>query len=278
MEETLYRIFSTYVGRPVTRNDAHTVFFELGLESSQLLAIIKDIEGAFDLRLNPTLLFECSSISELLEDIKTKGTDESSGLVADAAPVSETQSGSQTFTFYEHEAFLQDHLVFGKPALMGVVYPCLVLEASGASHSGTCPAELKDIRFTGGPVTLEPGEAAQIDISFAAEKSAERFTASCTVSGKESRKTCAEGEISRYTEAPIKKSYDVEQMKSHAQKVAPDVISRLYDSVADFTIGPMLKTVTAGYKMSESSFLLQLDLSGKKKKAICITLHLTRLY
>ncbi|XYJ23579.1 acyl carrier protein [Bacillus velezensis] len=85
MEETLYRIFSTYVGRPVTRNDAHTVFFELGLESSQLLAIIKDIEGAFDLRLNPTLLFECSSISELLEDIKTKGTDESSGLVADAA-------------------------------------------------------------------------------------------------------------------------------------------------------------------------------------------------
>lgn len=92
-------------------------------------------------------------------------------------PVSETQSGSQTFTFYENEAFLQDHLVFGKPALMGVVYPCLVLEASGASHSGTCPAELKDIRFTGGPVTLEPGEAAQIDISFAAEKSAERFTA-----------------------------------------------------------------------------------------------------
>lgn len=53
---------------------------------------------------------------------------------------------------------------------MGVVYPCLVLEASGASHSGTCPAELKDIRFTGGPVTLEPGEAAQIDISFAAER------------------------------------------------------------------------------------------------------------
>ncbi|MGX4256842.1 SDR family NAD(P)-dependent oxidoreductase [Bacillus sp. YH3-2-B2] len=266
MEETLYRIFSTYVGRPVTRNDAHTVFFELGLESSQLLAIIKDIEGSFDLRLNPTLLFECSSISELLEDIKTKGTDESSGLVADAAPVSETQSGSQTFTFYEHEAFLQDHLVFGKPALMGVVYPCLVLEASGASRSGTYPAELKDIRFTGGPVTLEPGEAAQIDISFAAEKSAERFTASWTVSGKESRKTCAEGEISRYTEAPIKKSYDVEQIKSHAQKVGPDVISRLYDSVADFTIGPMLKTVTAGYKMSESSFLLQLDLSGKKEK------------
>ena len=25
-------------------------------------------------------------------------------------------------------------------------------------------------------------------------------------------------------------------MKAHAQKVAPDVISRLYDSVADFTI------------------------------------------
>ncbi|MDJ1630929.1 hypothetical protein QNN00_13210 [Bacillus velezensis] len=96
------------------------------------------------------------SISELLEDIKTKGTGESSGLVADAAPVSETQSVSQTFTFYEHEAFLKDHLVFGKPALMGVVYPCLVLEASGASHSGTYPAELKDIRFTGGPVTLEP--------------------------------------------------------------------------------------------------------------------------
>lgn len=65
MEETLNRIFSTYVGRPVTRNDAHTVFFELGLESSQLLAIIKDIEEAFDLRLNPTLLFECK------EDIRT---------------------------------------------------------------------------------------------------------------------------------------------------------------------------------------------------------------
>ncbi|XYJ23578.1 hypothetical protein ACSE3M_01210 [Bacillus velezensis] len=158
-------------------------------------------------------------------------------------------------------------------ALMGVVYPCLVLEASGASRSGTYPAELKDIRFTGGPVTLEPGEAAQIDISFAAEKSAERFTASCTVSGKESRKTCAEGEINRYTEAPIKKSYDVEQMKSHAQKVGPDVISRLYDSVADFTIGPMLKTVTAGYKMSESSFYCSWTYQEKRKRrsaSLCI--------
>ncbi|MDJ1630928.1 acyl carrier protein [Bacillus velezensis] len=67
MEETLYRIFSTYVGRPVTRNDAHTVFFELGLESSQLLAIIKDIEGAFDLRLNPTLLFECAAYPNCLK-------------------------------------------------------------------------------------------------------------------------------------------------------------------------------------------------------------------
>ena len=122
--------------------------------------------------------------------------------VADAAPVSETQSGSQTFTFYEHEAFLQDHLVFGKPALMGVVYPCLVLEASGTSHSGTYPAGLKDIRFTG--VRHAGAGRAHVDISFAAEKSAERFTASCTVSGKESRKTCAEGEISRGIEAPVK--------------------------------------------------------------------------
>ncbi|WP_373855388.1 SDR family NAD(P)-dependent oxidoreductase, partial [Desulfocucumis palustris] len=65
IEVFLQKIFSKHLKRPASQIDLCTGFFELGMESSRLLAVVQDIERAFDLSLNPTLLFEYTTIAEL---------------------------------------------------------------------------------------------------------------------------------------------------------------------------------------------------------------------
>lgn len=51
--------------------DEHAGFYDLGLDSNQLLAIVVDIEQAFAVQLYPTLLFEYSTIAQLATYIGT---------------------------------------------------------------------------------------------------------------------------------------------------------------------------------------------------------------
>lgn len=62
---TLLEIFAKHLGRKSVQIDLNSGFYELGLESSQLLTILQDIERAFNMSLSPVLLFEYLTIAEL---------------------------------------------------------------------------------------------------------------------------------------------------------------------------------------------------------------------
>ena len=72
MEAILRKIFSSYLNQAASQIDINRNFFEIGLESSQLLSIVKEIENSFNLSLSPILLFENNNIRELIDSIKTK--------------------------------------------------------------------------------------------------------------------------------------------------------------------------------------------------------------
>lgn len=65
IESLLVRIFTKHLNLEADEIDLDKGFFELGLQSSQLLAVMEDIEKALELSISPTLLFEHTTIGEL---------------------------------------------------------------------------------------------------------------------------------------------------------------------------------------------------------------------
>jgi 3-oxoacyl-(acyl-carrier-protein) synthase/acyl carrier protein len=72
IESLLRKIFSRHLNQPASQIDINSGFYEIGLESSQLLTIVNDIENSFSLSLSPTLLFENNNIRELMNYLKVK--------------------------------------------------------------------------------------------------------------------------------------------------------------------------------------------------------------
>ncbi|XXR37670.1 SDR family NAD(P)-dependent oxidoreductase [Sorangium sp. So ce375] len=66
LEAVLRNVFAKHLRRPPGDLELDTVFFELGLESAQLLMVVRDLENALSLSLNPTLLFETNSLRDLM--------------------------------------------------------------------------------------------------------------------------------------------------------------------------------------------------------------------
>ncbi|WP_167518618.1 SDR family NAD(P)-dependent oxidoreductase [Paenibacillus brasilensis] len=85
VQERLSQIFSKYLAWEASEIDVNIGFYELGLESAQLLAVVKDLEEAFGLALAPTVLFEYTTIAELAAYFTEKG----------AAPIGQFNSGIQ---------------------------------------------------------------------------------------------------------------------------------------------------------------------------------------
>jgi len=94
VESLLRKIFSRHLNQPASKIDINSGFYEIGLESSQLMTIVNDIENSFSLSLSPTLLFENSNIRELIDCLKVKKKE--SGYVAytEAEPVKKIDSVS----------------------------------------------------------------------------------------------------------------------------------------------------------------------------------------
>jgi 3-oxoacyl-(acyl-carrier-protein) synthase/acyl carrier protein len=72
IESLLRKIFSRHLNKSASQIDINSGFYEIGLESSQLLTIVNDIENAFSLSLSPTLLFENNNIRELIDCLQVK--------------------------------------------------------------------------------------------------------------------------------------------------------------------------------------------------------------
>jgi polyketide synthase PksN len=70
---TLQAIFARLLGGGHGSLDPRTGFFEMGMQSSQLLIALREIEKAFSLELNPTILFEHSNLAELGAFLASRG-------------------------------------------------------------------------------------------------------------------------------------------------------------------------------------------------------------
>lgn len=65
LESAVCRVFGQYLQREPALIDVNVGFYELGLESSQLLSLVRELEQVTGVSLHPTLLFEYTTISEL---------------------------------------------------------------------------------------------------------------------------------------------------------------------------------------------------------------------
>jgi 3-oxoacyl-(acyl-carrier-protein) synthase/acyl carrier protein len=258
-------------------------YYEMGLDSARLLDIVHQIETRISATLSPTLLFEYTTISELAAYIaenyasefglQTAATREiqKQQVVGDPLAVDNFDSStrlslkSNTYTFSGHEAFLQDHLVFGKPALMGITHPCLVLETYIQNNPESFPVELKNVTFTGGPVTLREMETAHIEVQFVENENQAKFQTVFYVTDPHSIKSCCRGEYSkaRFT-SPGK--IDIGEMIGQSKPLDKKALNKLYQGIKDFTIGPMLKTIDAAYVYNDSTLISKVSLSGKLEK------------
>lgn len=73
MEEWLRGEAERIIGRKILESEMNTSFFDLGMDSSQLLAMESSLEKKFDRNFYPTLLFEYPDLSQLAGFLKESG-------------------------------------------------------------------------------------------------------------------------------------------------------------------------------------------------------------
>jgi acyl carrier protein len=240
-----------------------TVFFEIGLQSAQLMHVVKEIETLFDLRLSPTLLFETNNLRELIAYLAPKVKATQTPKVKAETKAEAKAASPEAYAFHGHEPYLQDHLVFGKPALMGVTHPSLALEAFVKSHS--YPVELNRIEFVGGPITLEATETAHIGVHFREEGGETHFTTDYYVNDPSDRKVCCRGTAAG-SATPAADRFDLAAMLQQVKPLDRQTVAGWYELVQGFQIGPMLRTIEAAYLVDDSTLLMKVDLRGKLQK------------
>jgi acyl transferase domain-containing protein/acyl carrier protein len=268
-EALLQQLLAERLKKPVDQIQLNAGYYEMGLDSSGLLELVQAIETKVNSALPPTLLFEYTTIAELAAYLSKKYASQFSrssraAQVAEQKQTASNQVVADTYVFYEHEAFLQDHLVFGQPALMGVVHPCLVLETYLQNQPEAFPVELKNTKFIGGPVTLKETETVQVQVQFAEGQDKTSFKTVHHVTDPNNCKPCCQGDIGTPTVAPEK--IDLEAMLSQAKPLDKLALNKVYHSIKDFTIGPMLRIIDAAYVTNDSTLISKVNLAGKLKK------------
>lgn len=274
IETALRRIYSAYLQVEPSQLDLDIGFFDLGFESSQLLAVLKETEKAFGISLSPTLLFEKSNLRELIDHIRHASAGEQTVVPSTSAVIGDLQShragGSADFfphhfSFSGDEPFLQDHLVFGQPALMGVTYPCLALECGRTDGAKDFPVTLEDIQFAGGPLTLRKGERATIRVQLGQENGQQPFSTVCFTSTPENARLCCSGHFTR-DDSFHRPRVAISRIIAQSRGLNQTQIDKFYSAVKDFTIGPMLRVIESAWVHQDSTLVLKISLAGKMQK------------
>lgn len=242
----------------VDQVDPQRGFFDMGLSSAQMLTILKDIEQLLSRRLNPTLLFEYNTVAELLVHLHQ--------VAAKAAPLAVAPSPVQppvsaSYRFAADEAYLLDHRVDGQPALMGITYPSLVLQTALAGAAGR-PLSLQDIRFHGGPLKLQAGQVAEVEVRLESAGSA-GFSVYQRLLG-EGASLCCEGRL-QTLEQREPATLDLQALISAARPCTAQQIDSCYRAVPAFALGPMLKTLVAAYEGADGSLICEVELSSSER-------------
>jgi len=258
VEEPLKKIFAKYVNTNMDQLE-NLGFLELGMESSQLLELVKDVEEQFELSLSPSLLFEYSNFIALAGYLEKKLAEDGTN-----SQNWSTESGTLTipsdkYEFYGSEPFLQDHQVYARPAIMGVTYPCLAIETYLKNNPEGYPLALRNIRFYGGPVGLNKNETVEVEVK---SKGVNGFETLFGTSNKE--RNCVGDFIGTVDSIPER--LEIQSIVSQSKMFAPGTIEKIYKMIHDIKIEKTLKTIEALYAYDKVTLVAKITMAGSQKR------------
>ena len=291
---TVRELVAKELQKPAEQVPLEEGFFNLGLQSSQMLGLLADIEKHFGLSLSPTLFFEYGNISDVAAHLKDKvplspkqaptkspkqSTTISAPTPAQALTTEHSNILNQTFSFDAKKPLMADHLVYSTPALMGIVHPCLAFELlkagnsrqgySQQGYSGTksiATQSLQNVVFEGGPITA--GSNGQVFVKATISHQGE--SASSNASGSNltgtgvfesyhlrddgTQNLCCRAQI---VESSVLKPAPVElaSLLQHADKLSALELDELYNQIDDFTIGTALKTMSSAFITADNQLI-----------------------
>ncbi|WP_437836515.1 SDR family NAD(P)-dependent oxidoreductase [Sorangium sp. So ce1153] len=257
IEAFLRELIAERLRRPAEEIGRATRFHELGLSSSELLMLAHSIEKKVGASLSPTLLFEYVTIAELAAHLAALGHFEPGSEPANPAP--------GKYVFEGAEPYLQDHRVFDAPALMGITHPCLAVESFLGESRGALPVELRNVRFRGGPITLEDDESVALAVAFSQGEQGTSFEVKYATGTGEPSKICCAGDAIGPA-AAIAERVDVDALLGSGRRLTEAELDGIYRRTPDFTLGPLLRTADAVWVVDESTQILRVDLGANAQK------------
>ncbi|XXT21474.1 SDR family NAD(P)-dependent oxidoreductase [Sorangium sp. So ce429] len=257
IEAFLRQLIAERLRRPAAEIGRATRFHELGLSSSELLMLAHSIEKKVGESLSPTLLFEYVTIAELAAHLAALGHFEPEAEPANPAP--------GKYVFKGAEPYLQDHRVFDAPALMGITHPCLAVESFLGESRGALPVELRNVRFRGGPITLENDESVALAVAFSQGEQGTSFEVKYGTGTGEPSKVCCAGDAIGPAPATAER-VDVDALLGSGRRLTEAELDGIYRRTPDFTLGPLLRTADAVWVVDESTQVLRVNLGASALK------------
>jgi acyl transferase domain-containing protein/acyl carrier protein len=226
----LIRILAAATNLSPEAIDPEAGFFDLGLQSSRMLALVEDIERAFSASFAPTLLFEHGSTRELAAFIDSVSRTHAKKPAATAA-IAATR---RTYVFDTRDTLLDHHRVRGVPMLPGVVHPSLLLDMALAAGS-TWPLVLNDVVFAGGP--LQGDQQGRLAVEVQLDRATGRFA---TFHAGAAEASCR-GRISTADQPAIGETFP--SLPGDMRRLDELEREAMFCAVADFQLGPALRTL-----------------------------------
>jgi 3-oxoacyl-(acyl-carrier-protein) synthase/acyl carrier protein len=274
VETYLKKIFYKYINSSFTQIDLNSGFYELGLDSSQLLDLVKDIENSFNISLSPSVLFEYSNMKDLIKyleekfgqkDLQSKFESANSFQDKNILDNKHVTLTSGVFEFNENEPYLQDHLMYDRPVLMGITYPCLALESYIQNNPDSYPVELNNIRFLGSPASLNKNEKINISVEFNKKNGHNSFNTKFYINDKTKEQiSCTGDHIGKVNISPDK--INIDKILKLSKPLSKDIVEQGYQALKQFTIGSMLQTIDSAFEYNSTTHICKVSLKGKQKK------------
>ncbi|MGR4041866.1 beta-ketoacyl synthase N-terminal-like domain-containing protein [Pseudomonas sp. 910_21] len=258
----LRRLIADKLGTSAAQVALDKGYYELGLDSADLLDLVANASQALGLELSPTLLFEHTTLRELgLFFQQHHGVEQGA---TKASTHAQQEGAAWTQRFEAHEAYLQDHRVLGTPALMGVTHPCLAIEACVQQWGAeSFPLSLSHVRFLGGPITLQTGES--VDVTVTLEPQREAFSVGFRRDPASAIEPCCVGQL-RLKERFAAQPQALDSLLAGLTRLSAADIGQSYRRIAQFSVGPLLQNIQEAYTDGDRLLVSKVSLDPAQAK------------
>ncbi|MGY2288357.1 beta-ketoacyl synthase N-terminal-like domain-containing protein [Pseudomonas sp. SDO528_S397] len=259
----LRRLIAAKLGTEAAQVALDKGYYELGLDSADLLDLVTSASQALGLELSPTLLFEHTTLAELGVFFQQHHAE---APAAPAALVTEPAYSATSLTqrFVAQEAYLQDHRVLDVPALMGVTHPCLAIEACVQQWGVEAfPLSLGHVRLMGGPITLQGQET--VELTATLEPSREAFSVGFRRTPQAALEPCCVGQL-RLNDGFDARHQSPASLLAGLTRLSGEDIERSYRRIPQFTVGPLLQNIEEAYTDGDTLLVSKVNLGAPQAK------------